>query len=869
MADQRHMRCLYCGKELALLKRWTGGGEFCSDAHRQSYQEEYNKLALNRLLQAKPAESQTASRTDGVADENRKSVELAVPALSPGNAAFSHEDETRLRSSLAEPTLVAAAGSAASAIMAAEATLPAEPEDAGPAEPAGFLMELPVPVMAEVMTLARTDLDLESNASPSLPRGGFEGLETQLFLAGPVESGPFVRILDCAPRPHDRRLEVREFVRSAPVLEIDLDAGTYQMPEIVEEPMEIPIDPHPPQGSPPVWQELWREFEIHTESRALTRVAFRTTGLEDNADNNGHKSLSDIAAEVASFDVTDSGAQSQQQDQPHDPPSAEPNPEIDPAPPPPEPVVAAEKAAVEVAPAEAPENEVAPKIEDSQSASKEDSQSASKEDSQSVSKEDSQSASKPAAPPPSRLSFLRWTASPKPGESGPEKTVTAEPPPKPEPAPAEATPALITKPLPITLHGLAAGRGKSVQVFASPVWARADLQVPRSSGLPLRPVMTLGPAPAAPATPAEAKSPADNKATDKKPAEKKIEERRPDRTVVVKVDPKKGRRPDPRLADKVRKDAAIAESAEPKAPEPLSAKAESASAKVKDGAVADRSIDKTTDKSVDKPIFENPVADNPALPEKAAGPQEKTFGRPGEKSLPAPLAAPYHPPDLGIPSLNIEASGGFWKRLPVAGKAGLVLTLIALVAIVSFVLKSSAGSAATGPTVVEAAPITGAEASWITDWGVEPGVRKAHDISVLRPSLRLTDYRLEFEAQIESKALGWIYRAQDEKNYYVTKLEIVKPGLEPTVALVRYAVIKGEESPRAQFPLSLPLRIDTMYKIRFDALGDHFTTYVQDQKVDEWTDGRLKQGGVGLYSERGERIDLKGTLRVAPLVIKK
>ncbi len=46
------MRCLYCGKELALLKRLTGGGDFCSDAHKQSYQEEYNRLALSRLLQA-------------------------------------------------------------------------------------------------------------------------------------------------------------------------------------------------------------------------------------------------------------------------------------------------------------------------------------------------------------------------------------------------------------------------------------------------------------------------------------------------------------------------------------------------------------------------------------------------------------------------------------------------------------------------------------------------------------------------------------------------------------------------------------------------------------------------------------------------
>lgn len=46
------MRCLYCGKPLPLLKKLTGGGEFCSDAHRHKYQEEYNKLALSRLLQA-------------------------------------------------------------------------------------------------------------------------------------------------------------------------------------------------------------------------------------------------------------------------------------------------------------------------------------------------------------------------------------------------------------------------------------------------------------------------------------------------------------------------------------------------------------------------------------------------------------------------------------------------------------------------------------------------------------------------------------------------------------------------------------------------------------------------------------------------
>src|SRR5216683_2448730 len=81
------MRCLYCGKELALLKRWTGGGEFCSDAHRQQYQEEYNQLALNRLLQAKPksdpgpvvGSKRPGAQGSGVQDNDQESNSVAKP----------------------------------------------------------------------------------------------------------------------------------------------------------------------------------------------------------------------------------------------------------------------------------------------------------------------------------------------------------------------------------------------------------------------------------------------------------------------------------------------------------------------------------------------------------------------------------------------------------------------------------------------------------------------------------------------------------------------------------------------------------------------------------------------------------------------
>ncbi len=49
------MHCLYCDRPLALLKRLTGDGEFCSKEHRKIYQREHSQLALARLLEGKQA----------------------------------------------------------------------------------------------------------------------------------------------------------------------------------------------------------------------------------------------------------------------------------------------------------------------------------------------------------------------------------------------------------------------------------------------------------------------------------------------------------------------------------------------------------------------------------------------------------------------------------------------------------------------------------------------------------------------------------------------------------------------------------------------------------------------------------------------
>jgi hypothetical protein len=242
------------------------------------------------------------------------------------------------------------------------------------------------------------------------------------------------------------------------------------------------------------------------------------------------------------------------------------------------------------------------------------------------------------------------------------------------------------------------------------------------------------------------------------------------------------------------------------------------------------------------------------------------------EAMPAPLAAPYPGSnDLGLPRLNLQTSQGFLGQLPMVAKIGIVVALLAGIgALIVFSSKSptTAVASSAGSVVAGSALPTG-DAGWITDWGADPGVRRSRQISVLRSSQTLTDYRIEMQAQIETKAIGWVFRAADPKNFYVTKLEIVKPGLEPTIALVHFAIIDGEEQAHTQLPLPMKVRRDTMFKIRFDAVGDHFTTYVQDEKVDDWTDDHVKTGGVGLYSERGEVAALKGGMSVLPLMVRK
>jgi hypothetical protein len=143
------------------------------------------------------------------------------------------------------------------------------------------------------------------------------------------------------------------------------------------------------------------------------------------------------------------------------------------------------------------------------------------------------------------------------------------------------------------------------------------------------------------------------------------------------------------------------------------------------------------------------------------------------------------------------------------------------------------------------------------DWSIVNGFIRPGHLRLWTDSIPMSDYQMEFVGQIDKKAMGWAFRATDVKNYYATKIMITTPGPLPTADLVRYAVTNGTEGSRVSLPLPLQIRNDTLYRVQMNVKGDFFSTRVNGQMVDSWTDGRHRRGGVGFFSDSGEAASLR------------
>jgi hypothetical protein len=201
-------------------------------------------------------------------------------------------------------------------------------------------------------------------------------------------------------------------------------------------------------------------------------------------------------------------------------------------------------------------------------------------------------------------------------------------------------------------------------------------------------------------------------------------------------------------------------------------------------------------------------------------------------------------PMLAGPNFAVPSEQGPVRNWTALAACGFLLLTLAVAAARRMEQPSS-------PAETPKAAVEMGEAGWLTEWVTDPtGSSHGRQISLYRPSLPMSDYRLEFSGRIEHKSLGWAFRKTDSRNYYVGKLQASRPG--GPVNLVRYAVVRGVEDPHIQIPLPNVSSAGAL-KVRLDAKRSRFTVYVQNQVVADWEDHRLQKGGVGFLSEREER----------------
>lgn len=138
-------------------------------------------------------------------------------------------------------------------------------------------------------------------------------------------------------------------------------------------------------------------------------------------------------------------------------------------------------------------------------------------------------------------------------------------------------------------------------------------------------------------------------------------------------------------------------------------------------------------------------------------------------------------------------------------------------------------------------------------WSWNNGIARPGRLRIWKPSAELADYKLEFEGVIEKRAVSWTYRSADLANYYATKLVLKRPTPTPTYEIVRFAVVAGRQINAVRLPLPPTLTGHAVQHIETRVKGSQYTTFLNGQVIDNWSDSRIKKGGVGFFSEPGEQ----------------
>jgi hypothetical protein len=219
------------------------------------------------------------------------------------------------------------------------------------------------------------------------------------------------------------------------------------------------------------------------------------------------------------------------------------------------------------------------------------------------------------------------------------------------------------------------------------------------------------------------------------------------------------------------------------------------------------------------------------------------------------------PSDQAGPDFTIAAATEASTGMGTGAKIGMAAGVLVVAGAIGFFTLTGGDSAAAvakaptsaqankAPAVATAGLVLG-EVGWSTDNVVDGKGKRVRQLSVYRPTAQTTDYRVELQAAIDFRAVGWAVRAANTKNHMVLRIVHEKGN---KARLVRFAVVDGQAGPAVEKELPFPVSFGMLYRVRMDAVGSHFSVTINDKKIEEWNETRLATGGFGVVNEGTER----------------
>jgi hypothetical protein len=903
------MRCLYCGKQLALLKRLTGGGEFCSDAHKQSYQEEYNRLALSRLLQAqsKPGEIKVSAPkapapTEGLGQPlppgaaRRRALPASAPTPEPPAQAPRRSERVFYAPAATEETVPEAVEEMVPvALEEAVEETPSGPEvtpevtievsEEAPPEVTVFSMEIPAySALADGIPYVEPWLDIApapcSPAWQASQPASHLPLATLTAVEGPSAGEMEQRALAAESAPLEFAqagvsmtvLAERTFAPAA-TARILAEAESEQLFSSLPSGELVPLAICSSVGGIPLaGMNLTAEPAEFANAKADLHVPFHASVMPARA----FPAASPIQLDIR---VTASGAGHQTSSN------------------------GALRFPVRITFQDSSLLNLYPSGIDFPAEDSEVVLTAPWADEMLThsngfnGNENGLSETEPAGSPREvleALSKLHQDLAAQQEEAEEQEAeplatdleLIAEPEVQTSIAARQEEPSTTTIDISAELADERPIPGSAHDLFEIPLKIFAPLkpalavesnalvslspEMPRLKALPLRPKvakappgfspqpgavqskgLVVEPKPKAPASAPAPPPPRQEVRTSQIPAPVAKQPAPPVKAPPTVQPVKPGQTSKPALPVKPVPPAKPSQAVKPTQPPVKTAKAPAA--------------------NVPTPPKQSP-SQTPAAapPPQPAAHDTKVADKVAEQSATQAPAAPAAPeqasrPDETMPSfasIQPGKNGSFLGSLK--GKLVLAILLVVTATGVFYNMGNRPHApaptpAATTTTDDAAGPsIMMGEGGWVQSWaGDTNGSHAGRQITIYRPSLKLSDYRIEFQGEIDSKSIGWVFRALDPYNYYAMKLSIVTPGLSPKMALIKYVVLQGHETEVGRVPLDMAVRNDTLFSVRMDVRGSKFSTFVQGQPVDVWTDEQIKSGGVGFLNERAERARVK------------